>query len=87
MPPTSPSRSSISPMCSPARIWRSIPVSYLRFEVVQLGGGVGLDLGPCAAGTGRGFIDLLPGVLGGQVHVHPGLVDTLAQLLTGLRHS
>lgn len=46
------------------------PPVHLRFEVVQLGGGVGLHLGPRAAGTGRGLTDLLPGVLGGQVHVH-----------------
>jgi hypothetical protein len=27
MPPTSPSRSSISPVCSPARIWTPMPAS------------------------------------------------------------
>jgi hypothetical protein len=56
-------------------------------EVVRLGGDIGLHLGPLAAGTGRGLTDLLPGVLGGQVNVHLGLVDTLAELVTGLRHS
>src|SRR5215211_8570001 len=43
-------------------------------EVVHLGGGVGLHLGPLGLGAGRGRTCVLLGVLGGLVHVHLGLV-------------
>jgi hypothetical protein len=57
------------------------PPLHLRVEVLQLGGGVGLQLGPLAAGAGRGRARVLAGVLGGQVDIDLGLVEALAQLL------
>jgi hypothetical protein len=57
-----------------------------RLEVVHLGGGVGLHLGPLAAAVGRGRTGVLPGLGGLLVHLHLGLVDALAELVTGLRH-
>jgi hypothetical protein len=49
------------------------------------GRGVGLHLGPLAAGAGRGRARVLLGILGGPVQLHLGLVDALAELVTGLR--
>src|SRR4029453_696646 len=53
-------------------------------EVVHLGRGIGLHLGPLGLGAGRGRAGVLAGVGGGLVDVHLGLVDALAQLLAVL---
>jgi len=71
----------------PARVYEPEgPPVHPGLEVVHLGRDVGLHLGPPAAGVGRDRTGVLPGVGGLLVHVHLGLVDTLAELLAGLRH-
>jgi hypothetical protein len=66
-----------------ASIW-SARLSIRALEVVHLGGGVGLHLGPLAAGLVPGRLGVLDGVGGGLVDIDLGLVDALAQLLAGL---
>jgi hypothetical protein len=62
------------------------PPVHLGVEVVQLGGGVGLELGSRAAGLVGGGLGVPAGVGGLLVDLGLGLLGTLAELLTGLRH-